>query len=366
MNNTVVLDLFLGDSGKGKIVDYLAQNAKAVIRFNGSNNAGHTIKVDGETYKTHCVPSGVLYSNVTNIIGQGCAINPEKLLEELAAFKNSIVFISSSAHVILPTHIETDIARESKFSIGSTKQGVAPVFSDKALRKGMRYGDFLLSPSEFQEHIIKLGLTENEIDIYKNVYNLYHKDIAKYVIKDSYKFVNLLLKQGGVVFEGAQGTYLDVDIGDYPFCTSSHTTIGAVFTGTGANPQLVKDVIGVFKAYGSYVGTSKDFPDIQDKTINDKLCELGQEYGTTTGRKRRLCWLNLDMINEACEINGVTRCVMTRLDTLEQLGVYKALYKNKEHTFSNSAKFLDFIKKHLSAPLWAIGTGPNRKDLKVL
>jgi len=364
MKNYVILDLYLGDSGKGKISDYLSslEGAKAVIRFNGSNNAGHTIKHENKTYKTHCVPSGVLHPHIINLIGQGCNINIHKLLEEINCFPNAKIFISSNAHVITENHIQRDIEQEKIYSIGSTKQGVSPSYQDKYARKGIRNGYFLLNENEFNEKIKKLGINEQTKEEYIKLYNQAKELIKPYVKTNCNQFVNELLKQGGVVFEGAQGTYLDIDMGDYPFVTSSNTTIGSVFTGTGANPKLVDCVIGVFKAYSTYVGTNNSFKDLPE-AIGNKLCELGHEYGTTTGRKRRVGWLDLDAINNACEINGVDKCIMTKLDILSHLDIYKLIHNGEEQSFDNKKSFMNYLSNNIKSPIWAVGVGPERKDL---
>jgi len=215
-------------------------------------------------------------------------------------------------------------------------------------------------------------------------WHLYHEtklseQLKPYIVEDGVGFMHELISKGSVVFEGAQGTFLDIDVGDYPFVTSSNCTIGAVFTGTGINPKQLDEVIGVIKAYGSYVGTSSKFDDIKDSKINDQLCQLGQEYGATTGRRRRLCWLDLDKIKLATQINGPTKLVITRMDTLGQLPEINIKYQNQLHKFEpwgdldqvqnmqdlpkSATCYLDFIEKVLQVPIWAVGVGPARKDL---
>lgn len=375
MVNRVVLDLFLGDSGKGKIVDLLAKRSVGVIRFNGSNNAGHTLSVDGKVFKTHAVPSGVLYQNITNFIAHGCAINPEVLFKEIAMFPKSKVVISGDAHIIFPHHIETDCYRESLFKIGTTKQGVGPVFEDKAARRGLRYKDFLLSEQEFVEKVHKQNSNTNLND-YRDFYQKY-KAITSSVIIDGVEFIHQLKKSGDLVFEGAQGTYLDVDLGHYPYCTSSNTTIGAVFTGTGISPKDINEVVGIFKAYGSYVGTREDFLDIEEQDLNDQLCDLGQEFGATTGRRRRLCWLDLDQIKRSIMINGCSHLGMTRLDTLGQMPVIKIKFQNKLHQFESwgdlkgvsdinqlplsCMQYISFVEKALEMQIAIFGVGAERE-----
>lgn len=391
--NTAVLDLFLGDCGKGKIVDYLAESHNSVVRFNGSNNAGHTLKHQGITYKTHAIPSGVLYKHTTNLIGHGCTIDPSVLVKEIQQFSdiNERVFISGNSHIILPEHIELDIEREKKFGIGSTKRGVSPAYEAKAGRRGLQYKDLLLEETEFKSKLNRIypsspltklvdKKTTAKINQALEVYQKYSQILKKHILTDSVGFLHdVLIPNGKILFEGAQGTFLDVDFGEYPFVTSSNCTVGSIFTGTGLNPNQLDQVIGVIKAYGSYVGTNSDFQDIEDQKLNQQLCDLGQEYGATTGRRRRLCWLDLDMIKRAVQINGPTKLVITRMDTLGQMPEIYIKSNNQLHKFRSwgnlsdvktfhdipnpAMRYLNFIYSKLQVPIWAIGTGPERKDL---
>lgn len=378
MPNTVVLDLFLGDSGKGKITDYLAPQHLGVVRFNGSNNAGHTLYVDGTKYKTHAVPSGVLHSHTINFIGHGCVINPAILLQEIQTFAhlNPAIYVSGQAHVVLPSHIEMDIARELKYNIGSTQQGVSPAYESKANRSGIRYENFLLTEEEF----ITLGSQRTSLSPSElaPIWGL-GQQLRDNIITDGVEFIHELKARGSILLEGAQGCFLDIDVGDYPFVTASNCTIGSVLTGTGLSIRDIDEVIGVFKAYGSYVGTKTSFPDIEDVSLNNQLCELGQEYGATTGRRRRLCWLDLDLIARAIQINGPTKLCLTRLDTLGQMPVIKVKHNAELVNFEpwgdisncrniqalppSALRFLDFIERSLKMPIWAVGNGPNREDL---
>jgi len=383
MTNTVVLDLFLGDSGKGKIIDYLAETANSVVRFNGSNNAGHTLKLNGQIYKTHALPSGVLYPHITNFIGHGCIINPTQLLKEIETFKgfNSKIFISGNAHMILPYHIVDDIEKEKLRGVGSTKQGVSPAFQAKVGRSSIQYKDLFLSKEAFWEKAtFLLPILSYRFEA-QEIYDTLAEKLRPYIIEDSINFAHDLADKGGMLFEGAQGTFLDIDVGEYPYVTSSNCTIGSVLTGTGLNMRQINEVVGVVKAYGSYVGTSKSFPDIADQQLNDRLCELGQEYGATTGRRRRLCWLDLDRIALAVKINGPTKLAITRMDTLGQLSQVYLKHKNQLIQFkpwgdlqgvtnirdlpSSALEYLDYIEKHLGVPIWAVGIGQERKELLV-
>lgn len=383
VKNTVVLDPFLGDSGKGKIVDYLAKDAVAVVRFNGSNNAGHTLKLDGKTFKTHSVPSGVLHPHTINFIAHGCVINPEKLVKEIKQFKdlNNKIFISGGAHMVLPHHIREDEAKESTSKgIGSTKQGVAPAYASKYARAGLRFQDLLRSRGNFIE-VCEKRLEEEQIDEAIITFERYSNFLKDYIISDGVQFIHDLAKKGNIVFEGAQGTFLDVDIGDYPYVTSSSCTIGSVLTGTGLNLKQINEVVAVIKSYGSYVGTSEDFPDIEDLDLNKNLRILGQEYGTTTGRARRLCWLDLDRLKKAMLINGPTKLVITRMDTLGQLSQVFLKHKGKLIEFepwgdlqdvfnieglnNKSKQYLNYIEEALEVPIWGVGVGASREQLLV-
>lgn len=383
MRNSAVLDLFLGDSGKGKIVDYLAKDAIGTIRFNGSNNAGHTLMFEGKKYKTHSIPSGILYPHTINFIAHGCVINPLKLIEEIEAFKqiNNKVFISGNAHIILPSHIRQDCEKEeSGKGIGSTKQGVSPAYASKYARTGIQFKDLLLPKHDYlNKCLIKIAK-----DLLEEVVFIYEKcsDILKnHIVIDGVDFIHNLANKGNLVFEGAQGTFLDIDIGEYPFVTSSNCTVGAILTGTGLNTKHLHEVIGVIKAYGSYVGANLEFQDIKDQQINDLLCKLGEEFGTTTGRRRRLCWLDLDQIAISNKINGSDKLAITRMDTLGQLPQVYLKHQNNLIQFEpwgnlqhisdidelplSAQKFLDYIQKVLKTPIWAVGTGPSREQLLI-
>jgi len=383
LKNSVVLDPFLGDSGKGKIVDYLAKDAAAVIRFNGSNNAGHTLMLDGKTYKTHSIPSGVLHPHTTNFIAHGCVINPSKLVEEIKKFKkiNDKIFISGGAHMVLPYHVRKDEEKENTSKgIGSTKQGVAPAYASKHARAGLRFQDLLLSRWDFIE-VCEKRLEEDEIDEAIYTFEKYKDFLRDHIVRDGVGFIHDLAKKGNLVFEGAQGTFLDVDFGNYPYVTSSSCTIGSVLTGTGLNMRQIDEVFAVIKSYGSYVGTSEDFPDIEDKELNQKLRMLGNEYGTTTGRARRLCWLDLDSLRRATLINGFTKLVITRMDTLGQLGRVFLKDQGKlvefkpwgdlqsvssiEELNQESRLYLDYIENALQTPIWGVGVGASREQLLV-
>ena len=323
-----------GDEGKGKIVDNLAEKADVVIRFNGGDNAGHTVKFDSKTYKLHHLPSGSFYPNKQVIIGCGCVVNPKSLLDELEmiakdGYKPNLL-IDSRAHVILPYHLALDGMEEGKKgsrAAGTTKKGIGPCYSDKAARFGIRFAD-LLDKGSFKEklhviHEIKVKTIESvfggkfaqsEDEVY-TLYCGYADSLAKY-IGDGIGAANAAASaKKNILLEGAQGAMLGIDQGLYPYGTSSNPTSGGASTGAGIAPNQIKEVIGVIKAYTSRVGEGPLPTEINDdiaKAIRDK----GGEYGTTTGRPRRIGWLDLVAVKYAHEFNGFTGFAITRIDTL--------------------------------------------------
>jgi adenylosuccinate synthase len=287
----VVVDLQQGDSGKGKVANYLAKtgNYTHVVRYNGSNNAGHTIYVNGKKVVTHSIPVGVLHG-IKSIIGPGCVVNVEHFFNELREIEDAgintrgLVYIASNAHIITDSHLEEDRA-DSK--IGTTKRGNGPAYSDKYARKGTR-------ASQVEE------LKPYLVDMYEEFYKTGDWEAR-------------------ILFEGAQGFYLDIDWGDYPFVTSSHCTVGSAIL-NGIPPQKIRRVYGVGKIYETYVGAKSFEP---ADPVFAKIRELGGEYGATTGRPRQCNWLNLPNLKKAAEINGVTHLVINKVDILRQLGQHK-------------------------------------------
>jgi len=331
---TVVVGAQWGDEGKGKITDYFAGNADFVVRFQGGNNAGHTIIVEKETYKLHLIPSGVLYSKAVSIIGNGVVVDPKVLLEEINGLKNRGVKVnlkvSNRAHVIMPYHIAMDEAitiHQGKLAAGSTKRGIAPVCADKSYRQGIRLGD-LLEPEMFAEKLAKAYSFnkdvvekvfevkfEKTLDEIYNEYIKYGKKLKEYIAD-----TDLILYEGfkagkNILFEGAQGMSLDLDYGVYPHTTSTNVLAGHISVGTGVGYNTTAKIVGLVKAYVSRVGESPFITELVGEEGNE-LREKGQEYGTTTGRPRRVGWLDLVQIRQAVRTNGLTDIALTKLDIL--------------------------------------------------
>ena len=332
MSGTVILGAQWGDEGKGKITDYFAEKADVVVRFQGGNNAGHTVVVDGKKYKFHLLPSGVVRGKKA-LIGAGVVVDPKVLLEELAKLgegKELDLTLDGRAHIIMPYHILLDGANQSTEKIGTTKRGIGPCYADKAARFGIRFADLVdekILKEKLEEFFpVKKALLEKvygkevpftEEDIF-NEYMEYGRQMKKYLGDVSFE-VDQALKEGKeVLFEGAQGSFLDIDLGTYPFVTSSNPTIGGLFTGAGVSPNKLERIIGIVKAYTTRVGAGPFVCELEGE-LADNLREKGGEYGTTTGRPRRIGWLDLVQMKAAVRFNGFTDIVLTKLDVLNGL-----------------------------------------------
>ncbi len=336
--NVVVLGTQWGDEGKGKIVDMLTAQADAVVRFQGGHNAGHTIVVGEETTILHLIPSGILRDNVECYIGNGVVLSPQALFEELAMLDKrgvdarSRLFLSDGCPLILPYHILLDQAREKargKSAIGTTGRGIGPAYEDKVARRGLRVGDFL----NMKNTISKLeGILDYHNYVLKNYYKHNTCDIAALsdqlhawaeqvtpMISDVSARLHTLQKQGKkILFEGAQGTLLDIDHGTYPYVTSSNTTAGGVCSGSGVSPGSIDYVLGIVKAYTTRVGGGP-FPTELFDAVGEELGTRGHEFGATTGRQRRCGWLDAIALKRAMNLNGVTGICFTKLDVLDTL-----------------------------------------------
>ena len=323
-----------GDEGKGKVTDFFAGESDYVVRFHGGNNAGHTVIVDGNTFKLHLIPSGVVYGSPISIIGNGVVVDPNALLNEIAYVKEKGIepklLVSDRAHVIMPYHIVLDGAlsgHQGSLAAGSTRRGIAPVYADKMFRNGIRMVD-LLEPDVFREKLEKgyafakglieksLGQTlEITIDEIFDTYLDYGEKLKTYICDTSVELYKAHKAGKIILFEGAQGISLDVDHGVYPFTTSSNTAAGHISTGTGVSFRDIDRIIGVVKAYLSRVGESPLPTEIHGDEANS-LREKGGEYGTTTGRPRRVGWLDLVQVRQAVRVNGLTEIALTKLDVL--------------------------------------------------
>ena len=336
---TVIVGAQWGDEGKGKITDFFAGESDYVVRFHGGNNAGHTIIVDGTTFKLHLIPSGIVYGEPMSIIGNGVVVDPKALLDEIDYIQEKGIdpklMVSDRAHVIMPYHITMDGAlsgHQGDLAAGSTRRGIAPVYADKMFRNGIRMID-LLEPIVFREKLEKgyafaKGIIEKSlnqtldisIDSIFNTYSDYGHKLKPYIHDTSLELYKAHKSGKSILFEGAQGISLDVDHGVYPFTTSSNTAAGHISTGTGVGFRDINRIIGVTKAYLSRVGESPLPSEIHGddaKNLRDK----GGEYGTTTGRPRRVGWLDLVQVRQAVRVNGLTEIALTKLDILSGFDV---------------------------------------------
>jgi adenylosuccinate synthase len=336
----VIVGAQWGDEGKGKIVDLLTQYADIVVRFQGGNNAGHTIVLKGEKFVFHLVPSGILYENKKCIIGNGVVLDPAVLLEEISEIKrrgyfkdDSQLMISEETHVILPYHRKIDVARERIFKIGTTGRGIGPAYEDKVARCGIRMADLL------DEKVFRKKLEENLIQ--KNVYLIqvlkergfefseildeyihFKKQLKRYVVDTSLALYEEIQKGKHILFEGAQGALLDLDHGTYPYVTASNTVAGNACAGAGIGPTMIHSVIGVTKAYTTRVGEGPFPTELKDQ-VGEKIRERGGEYGATTGRPRRCGWFDAVIVNHSIRINGIREMTLTKLDVLSEFGKIK-------------------------------------------
>jgi len=338
MPNLVVIGTQWGDEGKGKIVDLLAEQADSVVRFQGGNNAGHTMVVNQEQFISHLLPSGILQKK-TCYIGNGVVVDPKVLIEEIEFFQSKGIditpqqlLISERAHLILPHHKIIDHGREAlkgKSKIGTTGRGIGPCYEDKAARRGIRFVE-LIDPELFQsaltevlneknhyiEHYLKMEPCD--IDAIISEYQEYGNRLKPFVTNISVALSYQIKNQKNILFEGAQGTHLDIDHGTYPFVTSSNTVAGNACNGSGVGPKDLDHVMGIVKAYTTRVGQGPFPTELLDE-IGNQIQEKGAEFGATTGRRRRCGWLDLVLIDNAVRLNGLTCFAITKLDVLTGL-----------------------------------------------
>ncbi len=337
MNTIALVGAQWGDEGKGKVIDILAKSSDYVVRATGGSNAGHTVVSGGKTYKLHLIPSGILYPDTKNIIGNGVVVDPKVVLEEMdslvkmgVSMKN--LFIDLRAHVVLPYHKEIDELAEKakgKDAIGTTKRGIGPCYADKCDRIGIRVID-LINPETFAQKLKANLEFKNKIIVnvyggkpldYKSVldeYNGYAKRLAPFACDTGVMLYDAIKANKRIVFEGAQGTLLDLDSGTYPFVTSSHPISGGFCAGAGVGPTAIKEVLGIAKSYTTRVGAGP-FPTELDDEVGKHLLEVGKEFGVTTGRARRCGWLDAVILRIAVRINGLTSLAINKLDTLTGL-----------------------------------------------
>jgi adenylosuccinate synthase len=350
VGNIAIVGTQWGDEGKGKIVDLLAADADVVVRFQGGNNAGHTMVVDGEQFISHLIPSGILQQKIC-VIGNGVVVDPEVLIEEMDYLESKgiavgpdMLMISDRAHVIMPYHKLVDHGREKMKGdkkIGTTGRGIGPSYEDKATRRGVRFVD-LIDPGLLKERLeaivpeknfyLENFLDANAVDL-ESVHSQYTQFANR--LKPYVSNVSVALQKAGkagkqILFEGAQGTHLDIDHGTYPFVTSSNTASGNACCGSGVGPKDIHGVIGIVKAYTTRVGAGP-FPSELFDSIGEQIQQTGAEFGATTGRRRRCGWLDTVILNNAVRLNGLTGLAITKLDVLgelEQLNICTAYELN--------------------------------------
>jgi len=407
-----------GDEGKGRFVDFLANEADVVVRYQGGNNAGHTIIVEGVTYKLHLIPAGSLHDGKPCVIGNGVVIDPGALLEEMNMLKDKGVplqnlLISDRAHMVMPYHKLLDGLSEDEAGeamIGTTKRGIGPCYTDKASRKGLRMCDLL--GNGFADKLKAILAQKN--DIITKIYGkepldfdeilnefMAYKEVLRPYICDTSVICYDYYKQGKkLLFEGAQGMLLDIDFGTYPFVTSSHPTSGGISIGTGLPPAALTEVVGVVKSYTTRVGKGPFVTELLDD-MGEFIRERGQEYGATTGRPRRCGWLDLVIVDFSVRINGITSIALSRMDTLGEIDTVKVcvgydidgtVTKNYPASLDDIAKakpvykefqgwsgdlshirdyddlpaaakaYIEFIEAETGVPVGMIGVGPSREE----
>jgi adenylosuccinate synthase len=418
MGATVVLGMQWGDEAKGKIVDILAAEHEFIVRFNGGDNAGHTIKSGEEVFKLHLIPSGVFHPEKMKVIGNGVVVNPKTLLKEIKEVESKgypldNFVLSDCAHIIMPWHIALDGIHDKKGGIGTTKRGIGPAYSDKASRvTAIRAADFLLNESELKEKVQRIGNLKNSViaalggeklDIDAIAQETFEQaQILKNYIKDT-RFIlnNAIDEERKVLLEGAQGALLDVDHGTYPFVSSSSIAVGGACTGTGIPPKKIGNTFGVTKAYTTRVGAGPFPTELEDET-GERIREAGAEFGTTTGRPRRCGWLDLVVLKYTSMINGPDSLAIMKLDVLDGLEelqvctsyeiegeetnefpadlkilkkakpVYKTLKgwdkfewsaaKTREDLPRELQDYLKFIEENIGIPVSIVSFGPAREE----
>ncbi|MBN1898851.1 MAG: adenylosuccinate synthase [Spirochaetes bacterium] len=352
MGTLTIVGTQWGDEGKGKITNLLSKKADYVVRYQGGDNAGHTVYIDDEKYVFHLLPSGIIEKDKICVLGNGVVINPESLFKEIQVLKDrgigihNRILVSDKAHLVFPYHKYIDKQREiSKGSIGTTKKGIGPAYSDKYARIGIRAGDYIndkifleLLTYNIEEKKSIIKKFDDPDNVKRNIIALRNK-----ILKEFKKFVNdttFILNQAidqkkKILFEGAQGILLDIDFGTYPFVTSSNPSAGGVATGTGVPPNKINNVLGITKAYTTRVGNGP-FPVELKDGIGDHLRNRGKEYGATTGRPRRCGWLDMVVVKHSIMINGIRSIALTKLDILDEMEEIKVCvaytYKGKKIT----------------------------------
>jgi adenylosuccinate synthase len=359
MSAVVIVGAQWGDEGKGKVTDFLAEKADMVVRHQGGANAGHTVVVGDRTFKLHLIPSGILYPGKTSVIANGVVVDPELLIEELdylmaEGIQVDALRLSTQAHVVMPYHKLMDALQEGRRGdrkIGTTLRGIGPAYADKAARTGIRIGD-LLDPHELSQRVGQV--VEDRNQWLKSVYDhapldageivdqclTYGERLKPFMANTSGLINDAIDHDRNVLFEGAQGTLLDIDHGTYPYVTSSHPVAGGACIGAGVGPTRIDQVYGVLKAYTSRVGDGP-FPTELDGDVAHDIRERGREYGTTTGRPRRVGWLDGVALRQAARVNGMTGVVITRLDVLDPMPELRIAVAYRRPDGSTTTEFPD-------------------------
>ena len=424
MSNVAVIGAQWGDEGKGKIVDWLSEKADVIVRFQGGDNAGHTLVVNNITYKLKLLPSGIVRKNKISVIGNGVVVDPWSLLNEIRQMKklgikitSKNLYIAENATLILPMHKELDGIREdlkSREKIGTTRKGIGPAYEDKVGRRGIHLIDLAdkknlskkIDMILFHHNIIRKGLGKNKINKKKMINDL--RKISSKVLKYSQpvwkKIEEFKKKKKTILFEGAQGVLLDIDHGTYPFVTSSNTVAGSIFAGTGCGPDTVNYILGIVKSYTTRVGQGP-FPTELKNQLGKKMGYRGKEFGTVTNRKRRCGWFDAVLVKQSCVISGINAIALTKIDVLDEfkdLYICVAYYLNgkKINYFpislvdqikvkpiykrfdgwlkstsgvkqwkklpKNAQKYVSFIKKFCNVKISSVSTSPKREDTILL
>ena len=398
MNSTLILGLQWGDEGKGKIVDALCKEGSLVCRFQGGHNAGHTIKVDGSQKVLHLIPSGIMHSSSSCIIGNGVVISLPALNEEIEMLSNSGIsfknrlYISNDCPLILPTHIAIDQVRDKHEGIGTTGRGIGPAYEDKVGRRSLKFGDL----ANLELHRSKISeLVEYHNQLLTKIYDSTPIDIDVVMEEltsfrklqtnfgcDTYEILHKSIEEKKeIIFEGAQGSMLDIDHGTYPYVTSSSTTAGGVSSGLGVGPKQINKILGITKAYTTRVGEGP-FPTELFDEDGATLAKIGHEFGATTGRPRRCGWLDLHALKKIIFINSVTELCITKLDVMDSFESIKACigYEDSKPIYETfpgwleeiseikkfenlpipAQKYISYIEDYLEVPVTVVSVGPDR------
>ncbi|GAB4326495.1 MAG: adenylosuccinate synthase [Candidatus Zixiibacteriota bacterium] len=424
MANRLVVGTQWGDEGKGKIVDIMARDADWVVRYSGGANAGHTVKVDGQVFAMHLVPTGILAPKTRCLLGNGVVVDLPRLFEEISSIEaggidtSGRIHIAAAAHLVLPHHKLLEAHSENLQNgekIGTTMRGIGPAYADKTARRGVRAAD-LLDPDRLRHRLECVigywdGISHGQLSTLGCTVDATYNELMRYrdrtipmLIDASLAMQQALQANQCILFEGAQGVLLDIDFGTYPFVTSSNTTAGGVYTGLGVPPRAIDEVVGVVKAYTTRVGNGP-FPTEDTETLGDHLRDRGNEFGTTTGRPRRCGWLDLVALRYAVRINGITHIAVTKLDVLDELDeipvcvgyrldgqemdnppmdlarlddvepIYQMLPGWKSSTIGmtdyeelpkNARAYLTSIADSLGVKLFIVSTGPGREETIVM